>query len=94
MKAARVVWTQPLWAWRGLLKGVRGAVESYLQFVFVVGMRVRQIPKFLSEPEAVFDMLWGYKVLCNFNTTVQIMNLERRNKYQTSAQQPAQGLRL
>lgn len=42
-------------------------------------MRMWQIPKFLSEPEAVFDMLWGYKVFCNFNTTVQIMNLERTN---------------
>lgn len=57
------------------------ALGSYLQFIFMVRMRMWQIPKFLSEPEAVFDMLWGYKVFCNFNTTVQIMNLERTNKH-------------
>lgn len=47
----------------------------HLQFVFMVGVRVRQVSKFLGEPEAVFDVFSGNKILRYFDTTVQVVNL-------------------
>lgn len=49
----------------------------HLQFIFMVCVSVREMPELLSQAETVLYMFWRHKVFCDFDATVQVVNLVR-----------------